>query len=208
MPTMLAMNSYDTVCHEHLEYYALRQVKWMADRVGLTMGRYRVQRCQRRQLLGDGRSRGRREVSPEWPRCWRAKTGDGLDGTLEPSSRSQRRVASLRGQLLISRTSARQGPPVAALGASTKGNVLLQYCGLGPDRIEAIGEVNPDKYGKWTPGTWIPVVPERDLVADDPDYLLVLPWHFREFFVDNPHLAGTTLVFPLPRLEIVDRRAG
>ena len=208
LPAMLAMNSYDTVCHEHLEYYALRQVKWMADRVGLTLVDIEFNDINGGSFSVTASRAADATASPEIAAVLARETADGLDGT-SPLFEFARRVAESRRDLLAFVDNARaNGRRIAALGASTKGNVLLQYCGLGPDRIEAIGEVNPDKYGTWTPGTWIPVVPERDLVADDPDYLLVLPWHFREFFVDNPHLAGTRLVFPLPRLEIVDRRAG
>ena len=87
--------------------------------------------------------------------------------------------------------------------------MLLQYCGLTPERIEAVGEVNPEKYGAFTPGTFVPIVPEDELLARDPDYLpdylLVLPWHFRAFFLNSDKFAGRTLVFPLPELEIVAR---
>ncbi len=92
---------------------------------------------------------------------------------------------------------------MAALGASTKGNVLLQYCGLTEREIVAIGEVNPDKFGTRTPGTWIPIVPEEELLARQPDYLLVLPWHFRSFFLSAGKYKGRTLVFPLPKVEAI-----
>jgi hypothetical protein len=90
---------------------------------------------------------------------------------------------------------------VAALGASTKGNVLLQYCGFTEQDIACIGEVNSDKFGRYTPGTWIPIVPEETLFARKPDVLLVLPWHFRSFFKKSPRYAGMQLVVPLPKVE-------
>lgn len=208
LPMMLAMNSYDTVCHEHLEYYALRQIKWMADRVGLTLVDIEFNDVNGGSFSLTASRAADATPSPEIVAVLARETADGFDGTA-PLIAFAQRVAELRRDLIAFVDNAwANGRRVAALGASTKGNVLLQYCGLGPDRIEAVGEVNPDKYGTWTPGTWIPVVPEIDLVADGPDYLLVLPWHFRAFFIESPHLAGTTLVFPLPRLEIVDRRAG
>jgi NDP-4-keto-2,6-dideoxyhexose 3-C-methyltransferase len=92
---------------------------------------------------------------------------------------------------------------LCGLGASTKGNVVLQYCGFTGDDIEAIGDVNPDKFGALTPGTWIPIKDEAQVLASSPDFLLVLPWHFRQFFLQNPALAGRKLVFPLPQIEVV-----
>jgi NDP-4-keto-2,6-dideoxyhexose 3-C-methyltransferase len=101
------------------------------------------------------------------------------------------------------RTAKAQGKQVVGLGASTKGNVLLQYCGITPDLMAFVGEVNPDKYGSFTPGTFIPIVAEKALLEKKPDYLMVLPWHFRAFFETAPAFRGLTLVFPLPQLDIV-----
>ena len=89
-----------------------------------------------------------------------------------------------------------------ALGASTKGNVLLQYYGLNREDIPYIGEVNSDKFGAYTPGTWIPIIPEDELLAMKPDYLIVLPWHFKTFFENNPKYSKFNLVFPLPELTV------
>ena len=69
--------------------------------------------------------------------------------------------------------------------------------------VEYVGEVNPEKFGCYTPGTWIPIIPEQELLAKKPDYLIVLPWHFRQFFVTNKKFSNMNLVFPLPKLEVV-----
>jgi hypothetical protein len=91
-------------------------------------------------------------------------------------------------------------------GASTKGNVLLQFCGFGPDHIDSIAEVNEDKFGRVTPGTGIPIVPEDELRERRPDYVLVFPWHFRDGIIEREEeylRAGGRLIFPLPEVEIV-----
>jgi len=95
-----------------------------------------------------------------------------------------------------------QGKTFAALGASTKGNVLLQAAALGPSDITNIGDVNPDKFGNFTPGSGIPIIPEEDVLASDFDYYIVLPWHFKDFFINSPRFRGRRLVFPLPELII------
>jgi hypothetical protein len=98
------------------------------------------------------------------------------------------------------------GKRVLGYGASTKGNVLLQFCGFGPTEIPAIAEVNPDKFGVWTPGTLIPIVSEAEARAMRPDYFLVLPWHFKDGIVQREKeflAAGGKLIFPLPEIEIV-----
>jgi NDP-4-keto-2,6-dideoxyhexose 3-C-methyltransferase len=72
------------------------------------------------------------------------------------------------------------------------------------DLVREIGEVNEDKFGSFTLGTYIPLVSEQQVLASNPDYLLVLPWHFRTFFESLPSMKGRCLVFPLPIFEIVE----
>ena len=98
------------------------------------------------------------------------------------------------------------GKKILGYGASTKGNVLLQFCGFDGDAIRAIAEVNEDKFGRVTPGSHIPIVSEKDARAMSPDYFLVLPWHFKEGIVrrEKDFLArGGKMIFPFPEIEIV-----
>jgi NDP-4-keto-2,6-dideoxyhexose 3-C-methyltransferase len=127
----------------------------------------------------------------------------GLDG-LEVYAAFAERVDRSRQQLrdFLQRAKA-EGKTVGALGASTKGNVLLQYCGVTADDLLGVGEVNTDKFGSFTPGTLIPIIPETELIARQPDYLLVLPWHFRDTFLKKVLTGKSRLVFPLPALEVV-----
>ncbi len=205
MPTMLDMNSYDTVCHEHLEYYALRQIKWMADRVGFDIvdvefndvngGSFSVT-VSRSTGAGAG-------VAPSVQKILNEERERGLD-TLEPYIAFAQRVADSKRDLLkFIETVHAEGKTIAALGASTKGNVLLQYCGLTEKQIPFIGEVNADKFGCYAPGTWIPIIPEQELLAKKPDYLLILPWHFKKFFKNNPRFAGERLITPLPKVGAI-----
>lgn len=203
MPTMLARNSYDTACHEHLEYYALKQIKWLTDRVGL-----RIIDVEFNDVNG-----GSFSIVAAKQNCAHVTSGlvedilrqevqQGLD-TLQPFHEFAARVAASRENLRAFISKARRdGKRVAALGASTKGNVLLQYCGLTGTDVESVGEVNPDKFGCYTPGSLIPIIPEEQLLASKPDYLIVLPWHFRKYFEASARLAGHHLVFPLPEIEV------
>ncbi len=204
MPLMLDTNSYDTVCHEHLEFYALRQIQWMAERVGLHIVDVAFNDVNGGSFSVTVRRRaGDEPVDPAVQAILDQEAADGLD-TLDPFYRFAERVAGLRTALLdFVRQAGEQGKTIGAIGASTKGNVLLQYCGLTADQIVAVGEVNPEKYGKFTPGNFLPIIPESELLGKAPDYLLVLPWHFRRFFEGSPAFRGQTLLFPLPQLETV-----
>ncbi len=204
MPLMLERNSYDTVCHEHLEYYAIKQIKWMTDRVG-----FKIVDVEFNDINGGSFSVTVSKQAaryPEYPGLQALLDREaklGLDALAPYQSFAARTAASrdaLRG--FIEKALA-DGKRLAGLGASTKGNVMLQYCGLGKRELFAIGEVNPYKFGRHTPGTLIPIVPESELLADEPDYFIVLPWHFRPFFLEKYRLRKAKLVFPLPSLEII-----
>ena len=205
MPTMLETNSYDTVCHEHLEFYALRQIKYMADRVGL-----RILEVEFNDVNGGSfsitaaKAHGDLTVPPAVQEILDDEQEKGLD-TLVPYQGFSERVAKTRSDLLelIENANARDAT-VAALGASTKGNVTLQYCGLTSKEVTCVGEVNSEKFGCYTPGSCIPIIPESELLASKPDYIIVLPWHFRKFFISNKNLSGMKLVFPLPNVEVVE----
>ena len=98
---------------------------------------------------------------------------------------------------------------VYAIGASTKGNTYLQAFKITPDMIKAIGEVSSDKIGKFTLGSDIKIMSEESVLERNPDYLLILPYHFREFFIKrfSSYIEnGGTLIFPLPSLTFVSEK--
>ena len=98
-----------------------------------------------------------------------------------------------------------KGKKIHIYGASTKGNVLLQLFGIGKDLIDAAAERNEWKYGHRTPGTNIPIISEQESRESNPDYYLVLPWHFKEEFIKREKefiSKGGKLIFPLPQMEI------
>jgi len=203
MPKMLEMNSYDTVCHEHLEYYSLKQIKWMTDRAGFVIvdvefnetngGSFSVTVKKKASLCRE---------SPTVSKIIKNEQRLGLD-TLNLYNDFALRVAESRTALRSWIDSVNGNKKsVIGLGASTKGNVLLQYCGLMEEDITCIGEINEEKVGRFTPGSFIPIISETEAIDKNPDYLLILPWHFRKEFLKNPKFAGSTLAFPLPTLRI------
>ncbi|MFA6357061.1 MAG: class I SAM-dependent methyltransferase [Candidatus Omnitrophota bacterium] len=208
MPTMLAMNSYDTVCHEHLEYYRLKQIKWMTDRVGFKIidvefnkingGSFSV------MVAKQGSSYCEAQVLVS--RILKTEEKLGLD-TLAPYRAFRKKVSQHKKKFQIQiRKLNKSGKKVFGYGASTKGNVILQYCGLREKDIPFIAEVNVDKFGAYAPGTRIPIISEQDAKAMKPDYFVVLPWHFKDNIIlrEKRFLKeGGKLLFPLPYQEVV-----
>jgi NDP-4-keto-2,6-dideoxyhexose 3-C-methyltransferase len=209
MPTMVEITAYDTICHEHLEYYGLTQIDYLARRAGLRVldvalndingGSFVATVCK-----ADAPHVGDPEAVSACLERERVFERD-----LAPFEAFREQVQVRRDELVtLLQRLAGEGKRVLGYGASTKGNVLLQYCGIGPDLLPCIAEVNEDKFGRTTPGTRIPIVSEAEARASSPDYFLVLPWHFRENLIEREAQfldAGGKLIFPLPQLEIVSR---
>lgn len=118
------------------------------------------------------------------------------------------RVTRVRLDLLKFLIEARNdGKTVVGYGAPGKGNTLLNHCGIRTDLLQYTVDRNPYKHGRFTPGTRIPVLPPERIEADRPDYVLVLPWNLREELTEQLSFVGAwggKLVFPIPRLEIVE----
>ncbi|MCZ0992631.1 class I SAM-dependent methyltransferase [Streptomyces noursei] len=206
--SMLDAKAYDVVCHEHLEYYALRQIEWMAERVGLTVLKAELTDVYGGSLcviLAKNSTRySKDEAGLARIRALEARAA--LD-TMAPYERFAKHAEQQRDVLVEFLAESRAaGKLTLGYGASTKGNVILQYCGLSEEELPCIGEVSPEKSGCFTPGTGIPIVSEDEAKAQRPDQLLVLPWIYRDGFVEREQnflKSGGQLVFPLPELKIM-----
>jgi hypothetical protein len=130
----------------------------------------------------------------------------GLD-TIKPYLSFKKRVKKHKEDLIKLLISLKQSnKKVLGYGASTKGNVLLQYCNINTELLPAIAEVNSDKYNCFTPGTKIPIISENEAKAMNPDYFLVLPWHFKNYILEKEKefiSKGGKFIFPLPEIFIV-----
>jgi C-methyltransferase C-terminal domain/Putative zinc binding domain/Methyltransferase domain len=209
MPSMLRMNSYDTICHEHLEYYSLAVVKTI-----LEQSKMRIVDVVMNSVNGGSFAVTAAKVSNKSIKSndavvnWLLDQEDRMGlNTPRPYRDFEERVFRHRDDLTrLIRALNADGKKVLGYGASTKGNVVLQFCGLTVRDIPAIAEVNREKFGKVTPGTHIPIISEVDAKAMKPDYFLVLPWHFKDGILrrEKEYLAsGGKFIFPFPEIEIV-----
>ena len=197
--------AWDQICHEHQEFYGIEQLRDICDRAGFSV----VNVFDDDVNGGSTRLIAAKESAREWypspfsesrailPVRW-AETRETID----------RQCAALKAYLEAEK---KRGRIVWGYGASTKGNVVLQRAGIGPELLPCIVDANPDKDGCVTPGTGIPIVTEatsRWIGAGEPNAFLVLPWHFREFVIQKEHTfldTGGELIFALPKLEVVTK---
>src|SRR5437870_9289391 len=211
MPSMLRMNSYDTICHEHLEYYSLSVLENIFRRCGLKVARAELNSINggsiRCYVVHDGCNAFRNQ---EWIAGLKQLRNDEFDLELDtdkPYKSFQDRINLHRDELVtLLKKFKREGKRIHIYGASTKGNTILQWCNLDNRMIDYAAERNPDKYGAFTLGTEIPIISEAESRAMNPDYYLVLPWHFKEEFLERERETlskGIGLIFPLPTIETI-----
>jgi hypothetical protein len=208
MPSMLRTNSYDTVCHEHLEFYSFKVIKNLLENNGLRVidvqmnaingGSFAVTACKKVAAF-----------NPNIPIIeWMLKQEDDMKLHTPAPYRSFEEKVFIHRKNLTDLIDAlvNDGKKIIGYGASTKGNVLIQFCGLTTKHIPYIADVNEHKFGCYTPGSNIPIISEKDARAMKPDYFLVFPWHFKYSILEREQdfiSRGGKFIFPLPEIEIV-----
>jgi hypothetical protein len=203
LATLMAGNQYDTIYHEHFQYYTVSAAQRALASGGLVLvdveqlpthgGSIRLWA----RPSGEPGERVREMVAQE-------KAAGLLDssGYLDFASR----VAAVRRDLTrFLLDAADAGQRVVGYGAPGKANTLLNHCGIRPDLLEYTVDRNPYKHGRFTPGTRIPIHEPERIARDKPDFVLVLPWNLRAELTEQLRYVGEwggQLVFPIPHLEI------
>lgn len=210
MPSMLEMVSYDTICHEHLEYYSLAVLEFILDKSSMKLVRVELNSINGGSLrcyaTHDDNFRLDQDIHSVMIDRLRREEFDLELDTDKPYKNFQERVDNHKAELTqLVKDLKRQGARLHVYGASTKGNTILQFCGLDHSVIDFAADRNPDKVGAFTIGTGIPIISEEASREMKPDYYLVLPWHFKEEFLRREQdimRAGTRMIFPLPQVEV------
>jgi hypothetical protein len=209
MPSMLRTNSYDTVCHEHIEYYSLSIVEKILDLSGMKIIDVMMNGINGGSFAVTATKKNNLKFKINAPVInWLLSQEDRMGlNTPKPFREFEDRVFRHRDDLKrLIHDLVDDGKRVFGYGASTKGNVALQFCGLTARQIPVIAEVNQDKFGCFTPGSHIPIVSERDAKLMKPDYFLVLPWHFKDSILrrEKEYISsGGKFIFPFPEIEII-----
>jgi SAM-dependent methyltransferase len=212
MPTMLQMNAYDTICHEHLEYYSLAAIEFILRATDMKLVDVELNNINGGSVrCFVTHSSNFKFKNPEFQERIRALRQQEFDLELDtdkPYQNFQDRINIHKDELTaLLRKIKREGKKIHLYGASTKGNTILQWCAIDSRMIDYAAERNPDKYGASTLGTDIPIISEEESRKLKPDYYLVLPWHFKEEFLQREAetiKAGTKMIFPLPTVEVID----
>lgn len=212
LPMMLADNIFDNICHEHLEYYSLQSLEYLLQQKGLKVIDAELNDVNGGSIRTYITHQDNTSLKPlpgatkRLEALRQQETALRLD-TLNPYQQFAQRVELVKQQVTeFIRHEVAHGKHVYVYGASTKGNTLLQYFGLDRTVIQAAAERNPDKWGKKTVATFIPIISEEQARAAKPDYFLVLPWHFLNEFIQREQewlKAGGKFIVPLPQFRVI-----
>ena len=208
MPFMIKNTSYDTICHEHLEYYSLKTIKYILDHVG-----FKIIDLEFNDINGGSFALTVAKKTAnylEYSRIinWLLEKEEAFNYNstathLEFFTRVKKHRKLLK-DLIHNLIDMKK--KIIGYGASTKGNVILPYCNFSKHELKFIVDVNKDKKNKYTPGSKIKITDEKEIKKYKPDYMLVLPWHFKNFIIQKEKKYindGGKLIFPLPDIEIV-----
>ncbi|MBI71047.1 MAG: hypothetical protein CME29_04900 [Gemmatimonadetes bacterium] len=192
---MLEKNDLGNICHEHIEFYSYKSLVYMYEKCGLEIfevsennvngGSYRIFARKYRTGSIDYEEKGGREDLLEF----------------------KNRIDSIKNKCLeFVRQAKEDGKTVHVYGASTKGNVILQYFGLDTNLIDYAAERSPEKFGRYTIGSWIPIISEQESRAMKPDYYFVLPWAFFDEMYEREsewRAGGGRFIVPFPEFRVV-----
>jgi hypothetical protein len=217
-PLMLNQLAFDNICHEHIYYYSLFNLKNLFEKNGFQIvdcqlndtngGSFRVYAMKQGADVRTFATQPYRDVCK-----FRVNSLLAYEETLHLDSVSTwknfyERINTLKEQTVsFIKQVKTDGKKVWGYGASTKGNTLLQYFGLDSTLIDGIAERSVYKFGLKTVGTNIPIYSEDEMRKAKPDYLLVLPWHFINEFCDREREYlnnGGKFIVPCPKFEVID----
>lgn len=216
-PLMINQMAFDNICHEHLYYHSLESMRGIFSRSG-----FKIVDAQLNDINGGSfRIYVMKDVADEkkfGTQPYRDVCSARVNSLLEYERAGGYNTPEVWGpfydnlQALKKQTydfivtERAKGKKIWGYGASTKGNTLLQYFGLDETLIDGIAERSPYKFGLKTVGTNIPIFSEEEMREAKPDYLLVLPWHFINEFVEREREyleSGGRFIVPCPKFEVI-----
>lgn len=213
--SMIKLNDFPNLCSEHLEYYSLRVLCKLLSEHNLEIidVEYNTVNGGSLRVYVKHIDKNPHQYTKIGAEIFRDEIVNAIDiedtfflGLDLPSyfKENVERVKSLVVNFIKNCNT--DGQDIYVLGASTKGNTILQYFELDATYIKGAAEVNPDKYGKYTVGSNILIMPQDEILAKHPPYLFILPWGFLPFFCEKLRWyldAGGRFIVPLPTPRII-----
>jgi len=206
--SIIKLNMFDTICHEHVAYYSTKIMIKMANKNNLRIfnlkkndingGSLQYYICKKNSKFQNNEKVIKKILNKE------KELGLFKKITIQ---KFYNRITKLKVDTMkLLKKISKQNKKILGYGASTKGNVLLQYYNINKKNISYIADRNPYKFNRYTPGTKIKIISEKQARRIKPDYFFVLPWHFKKEILTREskiRKQGTKMIFPLPNLKII-----
>ena len=208
LASVIKYKMFDTICHEHLEYYSSKVIVNLCKKNKLKVfdiksnninGSSKQYYIAHEESIFKKNEAVLKKILNEEKKLNLSKISTYKKFITDINKQKSKLVDFLKREK-------RKGKKIHCYGASTKGNVLLQYYNIKNNLIDYVAERNKNKYNLFTPGTKIKIISEIVSRFYKPDYYLVLPWHFKEEILTREKIIrkkGTKFIFPLPTLKII-----
>lgn len=205
LPSMIKTNAFDTICHEHLEYYSLKQIEYIMSKAGLRVFDVTLNKsnggsfnCKVCKLNASYLTKNSIIKLRKFEKKFFA------DKSLYKNFRLRIQIVKQKLFLVLNKY-LKLKKNIYLIGASTKGNVLLQYFNINSKIILGVGEINKEKFNCYTPGSNIKIFPEKKVLSDPNGVYIILPWHFKENFLNNSKYNNKIKIFPLPSVNVIKK---
>jgi hypothetical protein len=204
---MLKNLSYDTICHEHAEYYSLKSIKYIFDKSNLKIIDIKFNKINGGSFaISVAKKKSKRKTNKLIIKKILNYEKNNKINTIFMYKNFFKKINNEKAKLIKLLVNLKnKNKTIFGYGASTKGNVILQFCNLKDKQIKFICDVNKDKENCYTPGSKIKIINEKLAKKLKPDYYIVFPWHFKNFILNKEKLLiknKTKFIFPLPKLRI------
>ncbi len=209
LPVLLKLNAYDSICHEHVTYLTLKHIDRLCKNNNLRIFKVSLNsmNCGSIRYFICHKDAKFKVDSTTINKC---KKMEKKLNSIKSFFSFKKRILSLSRKLNLKiKSLTRKGKLIHIYGASTKGNISIQYSKIDTKYVSFAADRNPLKWNKKMPGSNIPIISEKTSRSKNPDYYLILPWHFREEFIKREKIflsKGGKLIFPLPKIKIISKK--
>lgn len=205
LPEMLKQNSFDTICSEHLEYYSLYSMEYILRQANLAVEDVELNDVNGGSFRLYIRHQGEAKETDAVKIMRQEETAMRLTDPATYQGFASRVMQNKQEMVDFLTKQKKEGKKVIGYGASTKGNTIMAYYGIGPELVSFVADRNPIKWGRQTV-TRIPIISEEEARSMKPDYFLAFPYHFMKEFVARESAflqSGGRFIAPIPRLTLI-----
>ena len=210
-PLLIKNNAYDSICHEHLSYFMHRQLNFLLKKEKLIIFDVSFNNMNggSARFFISHKDSGFKINKKNISKIMKIENKIFNNFNITIKKFRKNIINSKKNLIYLIKKLYRKNKTIHIYGASTKGNVIIQFCKLNKEMIPYAAERNPEKFGRYTPGSLIPIISESRSRALKPDFFLVMPWHFKKEIVLREKIflnKGGKLVFPLPKIQIIGKK--